>query len=118
MFLEAFQALLLDASQPFAYGRDGGGESAGCGLDPVLAAMGDETKSIIESVLHVTNRVEIRDRSSHGLAILQFKTGATALFPPKAATSLLRFSLRHFNPTGGCDGSRLYHVPERLDSEA
>ena len=62
----------------------------------------EDAKPVIESVVHVADHVEVRDRSAHSPAILQLKTGAAALVPPTGAAISLRLrSERHFNPTGG-----------------
>lgn len=88
-----------------------------CSLDSVLVGVSDQAKTVIESIRHVANHAEVRDRSAHSPAILQFKTGAAALVPPtKEAISLILRGRRFFNPTGGYDVSRLYHTLSNFDT--
>ena len=55
---------------------------AGGSLDAVLTDMSGQAEPVIKSVEHVANHIKVRDRSAHGPAILQFKTGAAALVLP------------------------------------
>ncbi|HEX5481502.1 MAG TPA: hypothetical protein VFZ08_02625 [Terriglobia bacterium] len=70
MLLQTLQALRLETPHPFAHGGHGGGEGTSRRLDAVLTGMSDQAKAIIESVGHLANHIEIRDRSTHGPAIL------------------------------------------------
>lgn len=79
MGFQALEVLRAVATQPFAHGRDRGGESAGSRLDAVLTGLGHEAKPVIKRVGHFTNHVEVGDRSAHSPAILQshVRPGAT-----------------------------------------
>ena len=63
---EPGSAVLLMAAQLLAdFGHDGGKEPCG-GLNPALLGVFHEPQSVVVSVFHFTQQVEVTDGSSHG----------------------------------------------------
>jgi len=66
LFPQPGETLLLVAAQPLAHSRDGGLESARRRFDALLSSGPDQAKTVVESVMHVSDQVEVGRRTSHG----------------------------------------------------
>ncbi len=76
------KAVLLVAAQPFADGRDGGGEEPGRGLDAALSRRLHQTQAMVISVSHLTEQVVVGGGGGHGGRIL---AGTCRPAPPPSA---------------------------------
>jgi hypothetical protein len=96
----AGRVVLLEAPQPFADGRHGGGEESRGGLAATLPGALDQPQTMVVGVFHLTHQIEINGRKEPSSGRF-YSPLAARPSPSRAASSNRLFSLKHFNPARG-----------------